>query len=125
MPPRTAIPFRSLEAPPMSRARSFASTLMLALAWAACGGNVIVDGQGTKCETASDCGTGEMCDPSTQTCVTGVPPCASDADCASGTCDVTTGVCVPGGSCGCSSDADCQPGQVCDASGCCTSGAHC
>ncbi len=73
-----------------------------------------VTGTCAQCTPAQDtCPPGQLCEPASNTCVTG---CTTDADCGTGgvtRCDTATHRCV-----GCTADADCALGTICRTGSC-------
>ncbi|HET9063614.1 MAG TPA: hypothetical protein VFO62_10035 [Candidatus Binatia bacterium] len=75
---------------------------------------------GCPCATDSDCHDGEVCSPSSGTCVDPGGPCDEDADCGGGQrCNPSTGLCQdPSDECACDDDCDdalfCNGAEHCD-----------
>ncbi len=75
------------------------------------GGNACVEGQCEECFVDNDCGVGEVCNPSTFTCM----GCFEDTHCGGSTpfCDVVNNVCAS-----CLADSDCSDSNECTADQC-------
>jgi hypothetical protein len=97
-------PFCQQERISMSIAQRAFMTLTIC-ALAACGGSNSGGGGGggdgggptPECTRDGDCDPGEVCHPTSQTCVVEGTPCTDHAQCTDGTfCDVSLGACQPG-----------------------------